>query len=67
MTNFRNNDSIIYSFFAPSKGIYDIEISSSIAVKDICYLYADIDYNLECAIKKGRNVADLVKKSSSAR
>ena len=67
MTNFRNNDSIIYSFIAPSKGIYDVEISSSIAVTQICYLYADIDYNLEYAIKKGRNVAALVKKSSSKR
>ena len=62
ITNFRNNDSIIYSFIAPARGIYDVELSSSIAVKDPGYLYADIDYDLEMAIKKGRNVGELVKK-----
>ena len=67
ITNFRNNDSIIYSFIAPARGIYDVELSSSIAVKDPGYLYADIDYDLEMAIKKGRNVGEIVKKSSSTR
>ena len=63
----KNNYTIIYSFIAPSNGIYDVELSSSIAVFDPCYLYADIDYNLESAIKKGRNVKELVKRSNSTR
>ena len=67
ITNFRNNDSIIYSFIAPSNGIYDIEISSSITGVNSDYIYADIDYDLNALIKKGRNVVDLVKKSGSKR
>lgn len=67
ISQFRNNDSLIYSFIAPSNGIFDVEISSSIAISNPGFLYADIDYDLQALIKKGRNVADLVKKSSSKR
>ena len=63
----KNNYSIIYSFTPSSSCIYDIEISSSIAVYETSYLYADIDYNLDFLIKKGRNIEELVKKSSSTR
>ena len=67
ITRCKNNYSIVYSFFAPAEGIYDVELSSSIAVKEPCYLYADIDYDLTSAIRKGRNVIDLVKKPNSTR
>ena len=67
ITRNKNNYSIVYSFIAPAEGIYDIELSSSIAVKESCYLYADIDYELQYAIRKGRNVGALVKKSNSTR
>ena len=67
ITRCKNNYSIVYSFFAPGEGIYDVELSSSIAVKEPCYLYADIDYDLTSAIRKGRNVIDLVKKPNSTR
>ena len=43
ITRNKNNYSIVYSFISPAEGIYDIELSSSIAVKEPCYLYADID------------------------
>ena len=67
ITRCKNNYSIVYSFIAPAEGIYDVELSSSIAVKEPCYLYADIDYDLTSAIRKGRNVIDLVKKPNSTR
>ena len=67
ITKNKNNYSIIYSFKAPAEGVYDVELSSSIAVSDPCYLYADIDYDLNSAIRKGRNVGELVKRSNSTR
>ena len=67
ITRCKNNYSIVYSFISPAKGIYDVELSSSIAVNDPIYLYADIDYDLNAAIRKGRNIFDLVKKSGSTR
>ena len=68
ITRNKNNYSIIYAFTPEAEGIYDIELSSSIAdLNNPCYLYADIDYILESAIRKGRNLAGLVKKSSSKR
>ena len=67
ITRNKNNYSIIYSFIAPAEGVYHVELSSSIAVTDLCYLYADLDYDLNAAIRKGRNVSELVKKSSSTR
>ena len=67
ITRNKNNYSIIYSFIAPAEGVYDVELSSSIAVKESCYLYADIDYELIYAIRKGRNVGALVKKPNSTR
>jgi len=67
ITNNKNNYSIIYSFSAPAEGVYDVELSSSIAVNDPCYLYADIDYDLNSAIRKGRNVGELVKRPNSTR
>ena len=67
ITRCKNNYSIVYSFISPAKGVYDVELSSSIAVKDPIYLYADIDYDLTSAIRKGRNIGSLVKKSNSTR
>ena len=68
ITRNKNNYSIIYAFTPEAEGIYDIELSSSIAdLNNPCYLYADIDYILESAIRKGRNLSGLVKKSSSKR
>ena len=67
ITKNKNNYSIIYSFKAPAEGVYDVELSSSIALTDPCYLYADIDYDLNSAIKKGRNVGELVKRANSTR
>ena len=67
ITRCKNNYSIVYSFISEARGIYDVELSSSIAVKDPIYLYADIDYDLTAAIRKGRNIGELVKKSSSTR
>ena len=65
ITKCKNNYSIVYSFISPAKGIYDVELSSSIYDYQPKYLYADIDYDLTAAIRKGRNIFDLVKKSSS--
>ena len=67
ITRCKNNYSIVYSFISPANGVYDVELSSSIAVKDPIYLYADIDYDLTSAIRKGRNILDLVKRSNSTR
>jgi len=67
ITRCKNNYSIVYSFISPAKGIYDAELSSSIYDNQPKYLYADIDYDLTAAIRKGRNIFDLVKKSSSTR
>ena len=67
ITRCKNNYSIVYSFISPAKGIYDVELSSSIYDYQPKYLYADIDYDLTAAIRKGRNIFDLVKKSSSTR
>ena len=67
ITRCKNNYSIVYSFISEARGVYDVELSSSIAVKDPIYLYADIDYDLTAAIRKGRNIGELVKKSSSTR
>ena len=51
ISQFRNNDSLIYSFISPSNGIFDVEISSSIAISNPGFLYADIDYDLQALIK----------------